>query len=72
MQEQMAVFKNRLEEFAMKYKADIRKDPEFRARFHQMCANIGVDPLASNKASSAWGPAWLTTAAVASSAHAHS
>ncbi len=26
-----------------------RRDPEFRARFHQMCANIGVDPLASNK-----------------------
>lgn len=28
---------------------DIRKDPAFRAQFHVMCANIGVDPLASNK-----------------------
>jgi hypothetical protein len=28
---------------------DIRKDPSFRAQFHTMCANIGVDPLASNK-----------------------
>lgn len=28
---------------------DIRKDPVFRAQFHTMCANIGVDPLASNK-----------------------
>ena len=28
---------------------DIRKDPAFRAQFHAMCANIGVDPLASNK-----------------------
>uniref|UniRef100_A0A7S0RI08 Vacuolar protein sorting-associated protein n=1 Tax=Chlamydomonas leiostraca TaxID=1034604 RepID=A0A7S0RI08_9CHLO len=49
MKEQMATFKTKLEEFALKYKADIRRDPEFRARFHQMCANIGVDPLASNK-----------------------
>lgn len=28
---------------------DIRQDPVFRAQFHTMCANIGVDPLASNK-----------------------
>lgn len=49
MKEQMTTFKTKLEEFALKYKADIRRDPEFRARFHQMCANIGVDPLASNK-----------------------
>ena len=28
---------------------EIRKDPVFRAQFHTMCANIGVDPLASNK-----------------------
>ena len=27
----------------------MRKDPIFRAQFHTMCANIGVDPLASNK-----------------------
>ena len=28
---------------------DVRKDPVFRAQFHTMCANVGVDPLASNK-----------------------
>jgi hypothetical protein len=33
----------------MKHKSDIRRDPVFRAQFHTMCANIGVDPLASNK-----------------------
>jgi len=49
MKQQMSLFKTKLEEFALKYKNDIRKDPEFRARFHVMCANIGVDPLASNK-----------------------
>lgn len=27
----------------------VRQDPEFRAKFHAMCANVGVDPLASNK-----------------------
>lgn len=45
----MTMFKTKLEEFAVKHKNEIRKDPEFRARFHQMCANIGVDPLVSSK-----------------------
>jgi len=27
----------------------VRRDPAFRAQFHAMCANVGVDPLASNK-----------------------
>eukprot|EP00878_Enallax_costatus_P028308 GHUV01030568.1.p1 GENE.GHUV01030568.1~~GHUV01030568.1.p1 ORF type:complete len:198 (+),score=40.83 GHUV01030568.1:409-1002(+) len=49
MKEQLALFKSKLEEFAIKHKADIRRDPVFRAQFHTMCANIGVDPLASNK-----------------------
>ncbi|XP_078434120.1 EAP30/Vps36 family protein [Wolffia australiana] len=49
MKEQLATFKTQLEEFARKYKNDIRKNPTFRAQFHEMCANVGVDPLASNK-----------------------
>ncbi|GMH33069.1 hypothetical protein BSKO_00903 [Bryopsis sp. KO-2023] len=49
MKQQMNVFKSNLEEFALKHKSDIRKDPVFRAQFQTMCANIGVDPLASNK-----------------------
>ncbi|KAH0434466.1 hypothetical protein IEQ34_026824 [Dendrobium chrysotoxum] len=28
---------------------DIRKNPTFRSQFHEMCAKVGVDPLASNK-----------------------
>ncbi|EFN53961.1 hypothetical protein CHLNCDRAFT_36297 [Chlorella variabilis] len=49
MKAQMAHFKASLEEFALKHKADIRRNPEFRAQFHAMCATAGVDPLASNK-----------------------
>lgn len=49
MKQQMAQFKQCLEEFALKYRHDIRKDPVFRAQFNAMCANIGVDPLSSNK-----------------------
>jgi len=29
--------------------SDIRKNPIFRQQFHEMCAKVGVDPLASNK-----------------------
>ena len=42
----MDVFKKNLEEFAAKHKDDIRKDPQFRLQFQEMCASIGVDPLA--------------------------
>ncbi|CAN0913802.1 Vacuolar protein sorting-associated protein 22 homolog 1 [Linum grandiflorum] len=49
MKEQLATFRNQLEEFARKHKNDIRKNPTFRAQFHEMCAKVGVDPLASNK-----------------------
>ncbi|CAG8605609.1 9575_t:CDS:10 [Gigaspora rosea] len=49
LRDQLQVFKTNLEEFARKYRKDIRKNPMFRARFQKMCSNIGVDPLASNK-----------------------
>ncbi|RCI04963.1 ESCRT-II subunit protein snf8, partial [Rhizopus stolonifer] len=49
LQKQMETFKTNLQEFAQKHRKDIRKDPTFRAHFQKMCANIGVDPLASNK-----------------------
>ncbi|ORX58027.1 winged helix DNA-binding domain-containing protein [Hesseltinella vesiculosa] len=49
LQKQMDVFKQNLEEFAWKHRLDIKKNPVFRSHFQQMCANIGVDPLASNK-----------------------
>eukprot|EP00300_Choanocystis_sp_HF-7_P015683 c19139_g1_i5.p1 GENE.c19139_g1_i5~~c19139_g1_i5.p1 ORF type:complete len:152 (+),score=43.33 c19139_g1_i5:193-648(+) len=45
----MTDFKGKLEEFANKHKTEIKKNPVFRMRFHQMCSKIGVDPLASKK-----------------------
>ena len=51
MKEALAEFKRKLEEFALNHREEIRHDPEFRAHFHAMCAHVGVDPLASNKAS---------------------
>ncbi len=58
MKDQMSLFRAKLEEFALKHKNDIRRDPEFRAKFHTMCANIGVDPLASNKVG--MGGGWIS------------
>ncbi|CAK4105230.1 unnamed protein product [Aphanomyces euteiches] len=49
VQEQLEVFKTNLQTFAVKYKSQIKRDPEFRKRFQVMCAKIGVDPLASQK-----------------------
>lgn len=46
---QLEQFRANLEIFAAEHKQEIRKDPEFRKRFQDMCANIGVDPLASGK-----------------------
>ena len=46
---QMETFKKNLEEFAFKYKDEIKKNAQFRKQFQDMCANIGVDPLASSK-----------------------
>lgn len=43
---QVEVFKKHLEKFAAEHKNDIKSKPEFRAQFQQMCARIGVDPLA--------------------------
>lgn len=49
MAKQMETFKVNLEEFATKHKDQIKKDPAFRVQFQEMCASIGVDPLASSK-----------------------
>lgn len=49
MKEQLTTFRSQLEDFARKHKNDIRKNPAFRSQFHEMCAKVGVDPLASNK-----------------------
>lgn len=49
MSKQMEAFRTNLEEFATKHREEIRKNPQFRSQFQQMCAAIGVDPLASSK-----------------------
>ena len=49
MREQMKVFQCHLESFAKNQKNEIQQDPVFRAKFHKMCASIGVDPLTSKK-----------------------
>lgn len=47
--EQLDTFRKQLELFAAKHKSEIRKNAQFRGHFQQMCARIGVDPLASSK-----------------------
>ncbi|XP_064637301.1 vacuolar-sorting protein SNF8-like [Lineus longissimus] len=49
MSKQMEAFQGNLEEFAGKHKDEIKKNPAFRVQFQEMCASIGVDPLASSK-----------------------
>uniref|UniRef100_A0A1B6M4S6 Vacuolar-sorting protein SNF8 n=1 Tax=Graphocephala atropunctata TaxID=36148 RepID=A0A1B6M4S6_9HEMI len=49
MSKQLEVFRNNLEEFASKHKNEIKKNATFRRQFQEMCASIGVDPLASGK-----------------------
>jgi len=49
MAKQTETFKSKLEDFAHDHKSDIRKDPEFRRHFQEMCASVGVDPLAPSK-----------------------
>lgn len=49
MKEQLTTFKKNLEQFAILHKKEIQNDPAFRAKFHVMCASIGVDPLTTRK-----------------------
>ena len=46
LRSQLETFKTNLEAFALKYKKDIKRDPQFRMHFQKMCNQIGVDPLA--------------------------
>ncbi|CAM2704568.1 unnamed protein product [Rotaria socialis] len=47
--QQFEVFRANLEKFAEKHKNEIKKDVAFRRQFQDMCATVGVDPLASSK-----------------------
>ncbi|CAN8074168.1 unnamed protein product [Agarophyton chilense] len=49
MKLQLQTFRRSLEQFALSHKKEIQSDAAFRAKFHAMCASIGVDPLTSRK-----------------------
>lgn len=49
LNEQLRVFREHLQRFAAKHRHEIRRDAQFRQQFQEMCAAIGVDPLASSK-----------------------
>lgn len=49
MSRQMEAFRTNLQGFAANHKNDIRRNPQFRRQFQEMCATAGVDPLASSK-----------------------
>uniref|UniRef100_A0A8D0GMJ1 Uncharacterized protein n=1 Tax=Sphenodon punctatus TaxID=8508 RepID=A0A8D0GMJ1_SPHPU len=55
MSKQLDMFKTNLEEFASKHKQEIRKNSQFRVQFQDMCATIGVDPLACKELCVTWG-----------------
>ena len=46
LSKQMDSFRSNLEEFAGQHREEIRRNPQFRSQFQEMCAAIGVDPLA--------------------------
>ena len=48
LSEQMTEFRSKLQDFAQKYKKDIKRNAEFRRNFQTMCATVGVDPLQSS------------------------
>ena len=46
MKTQLETFRTNLESFAQRHRSDIQRDPAFRAKFQEMCYQIGVDPIA--------------------------
>ncbi|CEF67618.1 Vacuolar-sorting protein SNF8 [Strongyloides ratti] len=47
--QQLETFTKKLEDFAYKHRNEIKKNSQFRRHFQEMCAHVGVDPLASSK-----------------------
>lgn len=48
LRSQLTQFRSALVHFASTHRDKIKRDPAFRHAFSQMCANIGVDPLAGD------------------------
>ncbi|CCG84863.1 protein of unknown function [Taphrina deformans PYCC 5710] len=55
---QLETFQQALSAFAATHAKDIRANPAFRTQFGQMCAAIGIDPLASQRSTSSKGSFW--------------
>lgn len=53
LQRVLPAFKSQLEIFVAEHKDAIRSDANFRQKFIEMCASLGVDPMSSNKTFSA-------------------
>lgn len=51
---QLSQFRSALVRFASEHRRDILRDPSFRHAFQQMCASIGVDPLAGPRKGGWW------------------
>ncbi|KAG8902002.1 hypothetical protein FRB99_004967 [Tulasnella sp. 403] len=51
---QLAQFRTALSRFATDHRDEIKRDPAFRLAFQQMCASIGVDPLAGPRKGGWW------------------
>src|SRR5882757_3412131 len=51
---QLSQFRAALQTFAATHRESIRSDPAFRHAFQQMCASIGVDPLAGPRKGGWW------------------
>lgn len=49
MEAQLSSFRAELRRFAAAHGSEIQSNPVFRAKFHDMCGKLGVDPLASRK-----------------------
>lgn len=49
MELQLAEFTVELERFAEHHESEIQSNPRLRAKFHEMCNKLGVDPLNSRK-----------------------
>jgi ESCRT-II complex subunit VPS22 len=49
MKAQLETFEQELERYAVLHRDDIQRDPVLRAKFHEMCNRLGVDPLTSRK-----------------------
>jgi len=49
MRVQLESFRGSLEKFALLHQSEINRNPVFRSQFTQMCKQVGIDPLLSNR-----------------------